>query len=705
MVWIALDGYSLLRFCGALAMLLVLYYVLFDRKAQFAHCRYFLLSIVGVAVLAAMLRIPVLPAERVVVVVPGVQEVRVGVQEDKLVAEVPILPGQVDDTRAFGTVSESAGWDKVQGYIREINFFLLLYWGMVVVLALRWIFAVVGIMRLKRWGSSYCDNGITIVKNNRVSSPFSFFRMIFINRKLEGETLQVVLAHEKCHIAYKHYWDTLCMELFCVVFWCNPFVWLVRRELRELHEFEVDRSLLSGGVELSKYQNIIFDELMGYGPQIANGFHNSLIKKRFIMMKNTSTIRYRLLRKVMLVPAIAGVIALFAFTEGKTVVDRMKLPVMTDVPVVTDTGMMGVLPRASEVCVERPEMDKKGSQPEILVMPVKKLEIKTNSTLVTSNDGRPSDTRPPFKGRDGITFYPLSEEQVVVSLLPFSGRTIVRYIEVGKEDTRVTIVVPISYDSHWIQFDKGFSIVDRATGDAYMIRSITRGIEMGKTLCVEGHKGRMVEFTMVFPPLKKGVKWVDMYQKFSEQAPSPSNGSPWVWKDMNVESYAPPRDKDKYYDREGRPRLPRKVEYVDLRNDQVVESLERFTNRTQLTSIVTEGGETRLTVAVPIHYDRNWVNFGKGFCIENSRNGDVYRIKSMTRGIELNKTLVVVGKKDRMVEFTMVFPALKKNVKRVNIYDKYPEESALSPTNGGGAWEWRNVRVADYEKRKGQIIY
>ena len=38
---------------------------------------------------------------------------------------------------------------------------------------------------------------------------------------------------------------------------------LVKRELKVLYEFEVDRSLLGNGLKLSKYQNIIFNELMG----------------------------------------------------------------------------------------------------------------------------------------------------------------------------------------------------------------------------------------------------------------------------------------------------------------------------------------------------------------------------------------------------------------------------------------------------------
>lgn len=703
MASIVFDGYTLLRFCGALAILWIVYYLLFDRKARFKHCRYFLLSAVIIAFIAAFIRIPVYPSGRTVVLTteawgnPVIHE-----HLDTAGVLIPVEPLEIkaDKEEAEEVLMPTSDWrEKWLTYSREINFFLLIYVLVAVGLLLRWIIAVASILRMKKWGSCYCQEDICIVRNNRVSSPFSFFRIIFINRKLEGETLEVVLAHEKSHIEHKHYWDSLFMEMCCILFWFNPFVWLIKRELRALHEFEVDQFLLSTGLELSKYQNIIFDELMGYGPGIANGFHNSLIKKRFIMMKNTYTIRYGLMRKAMLLPLLAGVIVLFAFTEKEKVEDQVLLPAISDVA--TLDGPVDAREFGNTM------------QPAVHPLDLKLATIEPKTPLAVAVDTNVADeplvieniTRQPFKGRDGITFYPLREDQVVVSLLPFDrGRTRVRYIELDKDETRVTIATPIFFDSNWVQFDQGFCIVDRETGDTYMIRSLTRGIELNKTLVVEGKKNRMVEFTMVFPPLKKGVKYVDMYQKFPEmQAPMPTNtGAPWDWKNLKLSNYAPPKDKDLYYDKEGRPIQPRKIQYVELREDQVVESKLPFKEQTTITSIITDKEATRVTIATPIYFDRNWVQFDKGFCLEDCRNGDVYKIKGLARDIELNKTLVVAGKKGKMVEFTMIFPPLKKRAKRVNMYTKYLEESALSPSNGAGEWNWRNIRVADYG---GQIYY
>ena len=83
-----------------------------------------------------------------------------------------------------------------------------------------------------------------------------------------------------------------------------------------------------------------------------------------------------------------------------------------------------------------------------------------------------------------------------------------RFIERSKEDTRVTLAIPIHYDRHWLQFEKGLSIVDEDSKDVYRIRSVTRGIELNRVYWVVGQEGQMLEFTLVFPPLDRKVKTV-----------------------------------------------------------------------------------------------------------------------------------------------------------------------------------------------------
>ena len=101
----------------------------------------------------------------------------------------------------------------------------IVYGSGVFILLVHLLVEMVRIWRLKRWGTCTTDaDGICIVRNNEVVSPFSFYRMIFINRKLEGEVLRVVLLHEKAHIRNHHYRDTLFIEGLSILCWFNPLI-------------------------------------------------------------------------------------------------------------------------------------------------------------------------------------------------------------------------------------------------------------------------------------------------------------------------------------------------------------------------------------------------------------------------------------------------------------------------------------------------
>lgn len=540
----ALDGYSLLRFGGASVLLLGIYYGLYDRKACFLHCRYYLLLMVLVAALVSVLRIPVYDSGREFVVTP----VRAGeVVEDAYQGRAaswregnPVAPAE-NVTPAVTGEEEMPGKEEKVWEAWQTGEVLSLIYGIVAfVFLLRWVFAVVGIFRLKRWGSCEEWEGMLVVRNNRVASPFSFFKMIFVNRKLQGETLRVVLAHEKTHIEHKHYRDTLAIEMFCILFWFNPFVWLVKRELKALHEFEVDRYLLNHGIELSKYQHIIFNELMGYGPAIANGFHNSMIKKRFIMMKTVNNIRYGLLRKMMLLPAVAGLTVLFAFTDKETVKEQIWLPFMEDVRMEEVVAVNNTLPDASDGLV--------AVQVEIAPValsdrPLEEMRDTLTEQAVVVDDSVALQKYAPFKGREGFTFYPLTEEQVVISGLPFENRVKIKSIETFGNVTLLRILVPVCNDNHYVYFSKGFYMEDCRTRDVYQVRAIARDIEFDKNVVIRGHKGEMVEFSLIFPKLKKKVKKVNIFLKCpegTELAQANSNGI-WIWREVEVSRYEPSR--------------------------------------------------------------------------------------------------------------------------------------------------------------------
>lgn len=89
-----------------------------------------------------------------------------------------------------------------------------------------------------------CVSGY-IVKNLR--SPFSLgvFRKIIVlpDEAYSDEHLRYILLHEYTHFLYH---DTLLktlVEIFCIMFWWNPVVYLLKKDLEQLIELRCDRSV------------------------------------------------------------------------------------------------------------------------------------------------------------------------------------------------------------------------------------------------------------------------------------------------------------------------------------------------------------------------------------------------------------------------------------------------------------------------------
>jgi beta-lactamase regulating signal transducer with metallopeptidase domain len=172
------------------------------------------------------------------------------------------------------------------------------------------------IRRLQRQGSLEVSQGYTLIRHPEVPTPFSFGRCIFVAPTLTGDKLQLVLQHESWHIRHAHHRDVILMEVVVRLLWFNPVVWLVRKELRSIHEFEADRSVLKDGYDMYRYQTLILEEVMGNHSFLANGFNQSFTKKRFITMKNQSENRLSSGRKAAVLVFSVALFGVFCLAQG-----------------------------------------------------------------------------------------------------------------------------------------------------------------------------------------------------------------------------------------------------------------------------------------------------------------------------------------------------------------------------------------------------
>ena len=162
------------------------------------------------------------------------------------------------------------------------------------------------------------EDGVTLAVVDLPVAPFSWMHTIVLSRIDYEECNPSILAHERGHIQQHHSWDIVFVEVLTALQWFNPVVWLLRRDLRTVHEYEADASVLSSGSDVSQYIQLLMRKAMGTKACIlANGINNSTIKKRINMMLLTKSPRYNSLKLLALLPIVGITLAL----NAKTVTD------------------------------------------------------------------------------------------------------------------------------------------------------------------------------------------------------------------------------------------------------------------------------------------------------------------------------------------------------------------------------------------------
>jgi TonB family protein len=126
----------------------------------------------------------------------------------------------------------------------------------------------------------------TIIHLPTGSAPFSFFKWIFINPdECCSQDIDEILHHEQAHVSQLHTFDVLFSELLCVLFWINPFIWLLRNAIRENLEYLADRKVIHSGFNQKSYQyHLLRLSAQQTTSTMGNYFNVSQLKKRIIMM-------------------------------------------------------------------------------------------------------------------------------------------------------------------------------------------------------------------------------------------------------------------------------------------------------------------------------------------------------------------------------------------------------------------------------------
>ena len=157
-----------------------------------------------------------------------------------------------------------------------------------------------------------CEGYVLVLTARRDVAPFSFGRFIVMNREDYGADGQIIMVHEMAHIRRCHWVDLFMAQLVAVFQWFNPAAWLMREEIKAVHEYQADAAVLAAGVNARSYQMLLIKKAVGARfPSLANSLNHSKLKKRITMMYNHQTSwRKRVGRAFAVVPALAAAVAL-----------------------------------------------------------------------------------------------------------------------------------------------------------------------------------------------------------------------------------------------------------------------------------------------------------------------------------------------------------------------------------------------------------
>ena len=267
--------------------LYLLYKGLFQRLSFFKVNRVYLNLIIPVSVAIPFLQIGL--------------ESPLPIQFDNL-AEPQILPyqGTTPDTSLVSDEDRKVVWVWMAVYLFGCLF-----------MTLRLLSSFKQMVYLKKGASASQHHKTRVFESEKVNSPFSFLKWVFIPADLSPKSRQVVLQHEEVHLAQRHGIDLLVMQAWQILLWFHPLIYFIGNSIRLNHEYLADRRMVNKCVSLAEYLKAI-SEIVYYrkAPLIQHTFKSNTITQRIKTMQKKTNSPIRLLSYVAaLVIVLTSVVA------------------------------------------------------------------------------------------------------------------------------------------------------------------------------------------------------------------------------------------------------------------------------------------------------------------------------------------------------------------------------------------------------------
>ena len=290
----------------SLAVLTTIYVLFLRKETFFKQNRIFLLGSILFSVIIPLVKLPAITS------IGPVMLPEVTVSPYKSILKILTYYGKPD----------GQDFNAIAGLI---NVLIYTYLAGVICFSLRFLYRILRIMLLVKRNEVKEGNGYKLVLIDGYFSPFSFLNFVFVSRSGEkNDDYDKMILHELEHLKQGHTVDILLLEVLTVFHWFNPFIWLLKRVVRENHEFLADTGVLSKGVNRVWYKQLLLNQYVGQQYIISNSFNYSLIKKRIKMMSKLRSKKYASIKYLFGIVAATALLVTFGCEQNSALPEEKK---------------------------------------------------------------------------------------------------------------------------------------------------------------------------------------------------------------------------------------------------------------------------------------------------------------------------------------------------------------------------------------------
>ena len=256
----------------SLIVLYLSYELFFRKEAYFALSRYFLLLTLFIVIVLPL--IPYNAAQLISNSSIPLQEAVIYSQLVQVTLEEVLINAGKQPQHLIGGIS-----------IETILF--VVYFSGVLIKFMLFLFRLIQIGALIKRSETMRSDGLRFVFTKKGSPTYSFLNWIFIDRVLlnKEDDLSGIIAHEKIHACQKHSYDLIFAEIVTIIHWYNPFAYLLKKIIKENHEYLSDHEVTNDHQNPEAYRFMLLNHSSLIKTNIlTHNFSYSLLKRRLVMM-------------------------------------------------------------------------------------------------------------------------------------------------------------------------------------------------------------------------------------------------------------------------------------------------------------------------------------------------------------------------------------------------------------------------------------